>query len=117
MLFIRVKSKSLSSLGITLDETVTSDPILQIPFSAVASSISWNTAPATATGFNRWLTAILQKVADTDNADTSSNNATVQQPSKRLTSNRAGTPVIAYSYAVTVYVPDTLAGKPDGDDL
>lgn len=105
---------SLASLGMSLDNTDVDNPVLQIPYDAISSSVSWDVPPTEAKGIDPWLVATLQKIANDNPSNTSNNGVTVSQPSKAF-GFRNNTQVLAYTYTVTVYANDTNPATPDGD--
>ena len=109
---------SVFGTGTTLDTTTPADPVLQIPFSALAAATGWDTAPTSGTDSGeKWLGAILLRAkSHLATITDESNDITVDDPFKAFTT-RATVDKVGFSYNVTIYQPDLNGSTPDPDNL
>jgi hypothetical protein len=108
--------------GVAVDYTTNpADPILKIPYSAIAAAINWTTAPTAQTEkLDPWAQGFLQKLADfaTNNPTNETNNIVVNQPTNNAPGTRNGVQNRKNSrYIATVWSTSTTNPVLDGDEL
>lgn len=107
--------------GVNVDYTNPSDPVLKIPYSAIAGVISWTTTPtAQNEKLDPWMTGVLQKLANyaTDNPTNETNNIVVSQPTNNTPGTRNNIQNRKNSrYITTVWSTSTTNPVLDGDEL
>ena len=114
---------ALTILGndVTIDYSTPSNPILKIPYSAVAAAINWSPAPTSANEkLEPWIAGILQVLADyaTNNPTVETINIVVSQPTNQTPVTRNGIANRKNSrHLVTIYSTSTINPLIDGDDL
>lgn len=108
----------LFGTGTTLDTTDPADPVLQIPFSALATAAAWDTPPASGTdSAEKWLSAILlQAKSHLATITDESNDIAIDDPFRAF-ATRNSVDKVGYSYNVTVYQPDLNGTAPDPDNV
>lgn len=108
----------LFGTGTTLDTTTPADPVLQIPFSALATAAGWDTAPTSGTdSAEKWLTAIALKAkSHLATITNETNDITIDDPFK-VNATRNNVEKIGYSYNMTIYQPDLNGAVPDPDNV
>lgn len=114
-------STPLNVLGVTVDYTDPANPILKIPYSSIAASIGWTTAPTAQTEkLDPWIVGVLQQLANyaTNNPTNESNNIVVSQPTNNTPVTRNGITNRKNSrYIVSVFSTSTSNPVLDGDEL
>lgn len=117
-------STPLNVLGNDVSVDYTTDannPVLRIPYSAIAPGIGWTTAPTAQTEkLDPWVVGILQKLADyaTNNPTNETNNVVVSQPSNLTPGTRNNVQNRKNSrYIATVWSTSTTNPVIDGDEL
>jgi hypothetical protein len=109
---------NLFGTGVTVDTTTPADPVLQIPFSAIATVSAWDTAPTSGTdSAEQWFTAIFLKAkAHLATITDGTNNVAIDDPFK-TNETRNEVDMIGYSHNVTIYQPDLNGTAPDPDNV
>ncbi|ACK68606.1 hypothetical protein PCC7424_0136 [Gloeothece citriformis PCC 7424] len=104
--------------GITIDYSDVNNPILKIPFSAVAGIVGRDTVPTAANdgGLDWWIVALLQGYADLPANEEYNILIGTPQPLTPTTRNGISNRV-NYRYLVTVYTNQTVTNEIDGDNV
>lgn len=108
--------------GVNVDYTTDPDnPVLKIPYSAIAAAINWTTVPtAQSEKLDPWIVGVLQKLADyyTNNPTNEANNLVVSQPTNNTPGTRNGIQNRKNSrYIATIWSTSTTNPVLDGDEL
>lgn len=106
--------------GVSVDYSTPANPVLKIPYSAIASALSWTTPPTSGgvQDLDPWLASIFQSLADWNTAQTTvAHDVVVNQPFPGVQNRNNINSRPTFTYNATVFSKTPVASKPDADDL